>query len=124
MQFIDIITPISALILFWVVYRAHKNPNYQLDLFDLIIDSSTGKISRIAVAFMVTLGVTSWVLVRLAIENKLTEGYFGAYGLMWVAPVITKLFNIPPPIGTVTTDTVSSTFKTITQTTEPTEISK
>lgn len=95
MRVADALVVVLVLVLVWSFYRAHRNPQFQLDLFDLVMDG--GRLSRIAVAFMVTLGVTSWILIRLALDGKLTEGYFTGYGLMWVTPIVAKLFSTPPP---------------------------
>lgn len=82
---------ILALMLAWSFYQAHKDPANQFNVFDLLLDR--GKVSKMAFAFMVTLGVTSWIMIRLTVSGKLTEGYFTAYGLMWVAPLVAKLFS-------------------------------
>lgn len=107
MKAADAVLVLLALLLVWSFYRAHKDPTVRLDLFDLVM--SDGRLSRLAVAFMVTLCVTSWVIIRLALDGKLTEGYFTGYGLMWVAPIVAKLFSAPPTSGTTTEINTSST---------------
>jgi uncharacterized membrane protein len=99
---------IVTLMLAWSFYRAHKNPMLQLDLFDLVM--SDGRVSRIAVAFMVTLCVTSWIMVRLTLDGKLTEGYFTGYGVMWIAPIVAKLFSTNQQ-GTMTETSVTTSTK-------------
>lgn len=104
----------AALIIFalgfaWSLYRAHKDPAFRLDLFDLVM--SDGRLSRIAVAFVVTLVATTWIMVRLTLDGKLTEGYFTGYALAWIAPVVAKLFSAPQPPGTTTqTSILTSTI--------------
>lgn len=82
---------ILTLMVVWSFYRAHKNRDFQFNVFDIIMDG--GRVSRIACAFMATLLVTSWVIVRLTLEGKLTEGLFAAYIAAWVAPIVAKLFS-------------------------------
>ena len=97
---------IVSLVIAWSVYRAHRNPQNTFDVFDLVMEG--GRLSRLACAFMATLFVTSWVVVRLTFDGKMTEGYFIGYGGMWVAPIIAKLFSTPQPPSTTTTMTVKT----------------
>lgn len=108
MKLADAVWLVLVLLLAWSFLRAHRDPAFRLDLFDLVMND--GRLSRIAVAFMVTLVATTWIMVRLTLDGKLTEGYFTGFGLMWVAPVVAKLFSAPPPAGTTTTDTSSTTI--------------
>ena len=85
---------IIALVVFWSFYRAQKDPDFRFDLFDLLMEN--GKVSRLAFAFMATLGVTSFLMIRLTIDGKMTEGYFGLYSAAWIAPIIAKLFAPAP----------------------------
>lgn len=99
---------IVAMVIAWSFYRSHRNPSIQFDLFDLLMEN--GRLSRIACAFMATLIVTSWVIIRLTVEGKLTEGLFTAYVAAWVAPIVAKLFSGPSSTATATsTSTVSTT---------------
>lgn len=107
MKTADALLVVLALLLVWSFYRAHKDPAIRLDLFDLVM--SDGRLSRLAVAFMLTLRVTSWVVIRLGLDGELTEGYFTAYGAMWVAPIVAKLFSAPPGPGSTTEINTSST---------------
>lgn len=102
---------IFALMLMWSFYRAQKDPATSFDLFDLIREN--GRLSKIAVAFMVLLGASSWIMIRLTLDGKLSEGYFALYGTMWVGPVIAKMFSAPPPPSSSTTTTTTSTAQEI-----------
>lgn len=86
-------------------YRLQKDKTNDFNLFDLLMEG--GRVSRIAVAFMVTLIVTSWIMLKLAIDQKMTEGYLVSYGAMWVAPIIARMFA---------TNTVSYSSSTTTTT--------
>ena len=100
---------IVALVIAWSFYKAHKNEEGRFaafNLLDLLLEN--GRVSRIACAFMATLVVTSWVVIKLTIENKLTDVIFGAYLTAWVAPIIAKLFSGPSATATTTSTTTSS----------------
>lgn len=79
--------------LVWVIYRAQRNTGNQFDLFDLVM--ADGKLSRVSVAFMTTLVATTYIMLRLTMDGKLTEGYFAAYSAAWIAPLISKMFTAP-----------------------------
>ena len=79
----------------WTLYRAHKDKDLSnFNLFDLLMEG--GRVSRLACAFLASFIMTSAIMWKLAIEGKMTEGYFIAYGGMWVAPIIAKLFAPAP----------------------------
>lgn len=74
------------------MWRAHRSRLVDFNLFDLLTEN--GKVSKIAVSYMLVLGVTTWVIIWLTVRDKLTEGYFAAYGGLWVAPLVAKVvFN-------------------------------
>jgi len=98
----DAVLLIGMLALMWSFYKAQKNPAFSFDLFDLVMEN--GRLSKTAVAFMITLIVTSWVMLRLTLDGKLSDGIFMGYGAMWVAPLVAKLFStVVPQAGTTTT---------------------
>ena len=97
MRVTDALLAIIALVFTWNVYRAQRNTALSFDLFDLILEN--GRVSKASVAFMVTLAATTWVMIRLTMDGKLTELYFGAYGTMWVAPIVARLFTNPANKG-------------------------
>lgn len=86
-----------------ILWHAHHNQNIAFNLFDLLMDD--GKVSRTGVAFMLTLGVTTWVIVDLAIDERLTEAYLTIYCTSWVAPLVARvIFNkleLPGKTGAV-----------------------
>lgn len=97
---------IVSLVIAWSFIRAHRDKTNTFNLIDLLMEG--GRLSRIACAFMATLVVTSWVIVKLTIEGKLTEGLFGAYVAAWVAPIVAKLFSGPSSMATATATTTES----------------
>lgn len=99
-------------------YRLHKDSSSDFNLFDLLMEG--GRVSRIAVAFMVTLIVTSWIMLKLAIDGKMTEGYLVSYGAMWVAPIIARMFAT----NTVSYSQASTTTTTTQEVVQPTKGAK
>jgi len=74
------------------LWRAHKLPEVQFNLLDLLMEN--GRVSKIAVAFMLVLGVSTWVIVDQQVKDKLTEGMFGLWLTAWVTPLVAKVvFN-------------------------------
>lgn len=71
---------------FW---RAHHRADFQFSAFDLVMEN--GRVSKIAVAFMMVLGVSTWVIVDMQVKNKLTEGMFGLWLTAWVTPLVAKV---------------------------------
>ncbi len=99
------VVAVSVVIAFW---RAHRKPGFQFNAFDLVMEN--GRVSRIAVAFMFVLGVTTWVVIDLQINGKMTEGYFTTYGAMWVLPLVAKVvFNKTEPPGSTTIESTTTT---------------
>ena len=92
---------LGIVVSFW---HQHVSGN-AFNLFDLLMEN--GRLSRLAAAFMLTLVVTSWVMIKLTIDGKMTEGYLMAFGGMWIAPIISKMFATNTGSTSSTTTTVS-----------------
>lgn len=93
-----ILVCVASLIIF-SLWRAHISQTAPFDFFDLLTEN--GRISKIAVAFMTVLGVSTWVIVDLQIKAHLTEGIFGMWLGAWVTPLVAKVvFNKTSPQGT------------------------
>lgn len=86
------------------LYRLHRDklnvPNFDLTglVMEIGPDGKT-RISKIGFAWMVTLFMTTWVVIRLTLRGQLTEGYFQAYLAAWVAPLVAYVIwgHKPPP---------------------------
>lgn len=78
------------------LWRFQKGDNH-FDLLDLLMEN--GRVSRLAAAFSIALVVTSWIMLKLAVDGKMTEGYLGIYGSTWVAPIISRMFATSAPSG-------------------------
>jgi hypothetical protein len=73
----------------WTIYKAQKDETFAFNLFDLLMEN--GRVSKIAVAFMLTLIFTTWLMLDLQLTGKMTEGYLTTYGAMWVAPLVARV---------------------------------
>ncbi len=91
------------------LWRAHHSKVFDFNVFDLLMEN--GRVSKVAVAFMLVLGVTSWAFVNLIVNGKMTEGYFISYGGMWVTPLLAKILSGSTPSTTITTS-IQQTEKT------------
>lgn len=104
---------IGALAIVVSFWRAHRTPGFAFNAFDLVMEN--GKVSKIALAFMLVLAVTTWVIVDQQLAGKLSSEMFGLYGGMWVLPLVAKVvFNKTDMPGTtsVTSMTQTTTEKT------------
>lgn len=86
---------ILTLVISWTFYRAHRKADFAFNLFDLVMEN--GKLSRMACVFMGAFAVASWIVIRLTVDGKMTGEIFAAYGGIYVAPIIAKLFSSNPP---------------------------
>ncbi len=104
---------IITIVVCWSLYRAHKDRNglSHFNLFDLLVEN--GRVSKVSCIVMGAFGVSSWVILRLTIDGKLTEGYLTIYNAAWVAPLIAKMFSPPPPAGTTVVEQSTKTTKTV-----------
>jgi hypothetical protein len=83
---------IGAAVILWSMWSMHRNQAISLSLFDLITEND--RLSKIACTFLASFAISSWVLVKLTLDGKLTEGLFTAYGAFWIAPLVAKVvFN-------------------------------
>jgi len=98
---------VLALLVGWFLYRAHRDPATSFDLKDLLMEN--GRVSKIAVAFMVTLGTSSWYVVHEALEKQLTDTGFGLYLATWVAPIVAHIIKGGDSSSTTTTTTSHTT---------------
>ena len=107
MRVADAVVLLIVLWIVWSFYQAHKSPGNAINLFDLVMVD--GRLSKMAVVFMGAFATTTWAIIRLTIDGKLTEGYVGLYSTAWVAPMISRLFANPPASVTTTTASSSTT---------------
>lgn len=88
---------IIALLIAWSFYRSHMDKANTFDLFDLLMEN--GRLSKVSCLVMGAFTVHTWIMVRLTLDQKMTEGYLTIYGATWVAPLLARLFyRVAPEI--------------------------
>lgn len=108
MRIVDALLVVGALLIVLSIYRLQRDETSVFNLLDLVMEN--GRLSRLAFAFIVTLAITSWIVVRLTLDKKMTEGFLWAYGTMWVAGIIAKMFGTS---ATSSSTTIQSTTTTM-----------
>lgn len=88
------ILAVAAALILISFYQLNRDRD-DFNILDLIMEN--GRVSRIAFAFMLTLLVTSWIIVKLTVDGKMSEQYLFVYGGLWIAPVVAKLLSNNPP---------------------------
>jgi hypothetical protein len=97
----------------WLLWRGllkrSRAADSRIYLDDLLIGDD-GKMSKPAAVMFGSFIVTSGIMVYLTYMSKLTEGYFTAYLLAWVAPSVTRLItNRPAQPAMASTATATAT---------------
>jgi hypothetical protein len=95
MRISEAIFSMVLLVVLWSFYRAHKDPRFHFNAFDLLLGED-GRVSKSAVVLLGAFATMSWAFIRLTIDGKMSEGLFLAYGATWVAPFITLVFSRKP----------------------------
>jgi sterol desaturase/sphingolipid hydroxylase (fatty acid hydroxylase superfamily) len=80
--------------IFWTLSHRNRSATSKIDLDDLLIGED-GRMSKSAVVMFGSFALTTWLMVYLALSGLMTEGYFMAYGTLWIAPAVTKLIKGP-----------------------------
>lgn len=91
-----LVLALAVLLIMWALERRNKNAHSNISLDDLLIGDD-GKMSKAAAVMFGSFALTTWVVVYLTINDKLTDLIFGAYLAAWVAPSVTKLIKGNPP---------------------------
>ena len=102
---------VALLALLFAVSRSlilrHKDPSSVINLDEFLLGDD-GRPSKAASVMYVALGVTSWAVIYMTLQDKLTDVIFSAYLAGWVAPTVTRIFKgnpgdpLPPPAGPTT----------------------
>lgn len=83
---------LGVLLVGWSLYRLNRRSDVDFNLIDLLLEN--GKVSRIACVVMSAFLVTTWAFIYDCIKRKGVDvAIFGAYGGMWIAPLIAKLLG-------------------------------
>lgn len=103
---------VALVVMVVTIWRAHRRADVSFDLADLIMVD--GKVDRIASSYMLVLAVTTWIMIDLEIQKRMTEGYLMAYGGMWVLPLVAKMvFNKADMPGTTVQSITTSSTTTV-----------
>ncbi len=86
---------IVILVAVFIAIRAHRNPRGPIDLADLVLGHD-GRISKSAVLLMSGYAFCLWLMGYLAVNDKMTEGYFTVFGGLAIAPFIAQLLKSEP----------------------------
>jgi hypothetical protein len=99
----------ATLLIMWTLERRNKNAASSFS-FDALL-TEDGKTSKAACVMFGAFALSTWILVFLTINEKLTEGYFGAYLAAWVGPVVAKIIKGPDAVSTSTVTATSTTVE-------------
>jgi len=93
-----LVLAIATLLILLVLHRRSISAKSAISLDDLLLGDD-GKVSKAAAVMWGSFALTTWTMVYLTINEKLSEGYFTAYIAAWVAPAVVKLIKGPSPPG-------------------------
>lgn len=82
---------IVSLMIVWSFYRAHRNSEFSFNVFDIIMEG--GRVSKTSCILMGSFFVISWIMIRLTLDGKMSEGYLGLYGAVCFSPVLVRIFT-------------------------------
>jgi len=88
-QPMHVILAFGVLIMLFSFWTTHKNKSNSFNAFDLIMHE--GRVDKIAVSYMLVLILSSWIMVDLQVNAKMTEGYLGIYVGAWIVPLVSKV---------------------------------
>ncbi len=106
-----IILAIFVIVILWSLYVAHRHRTNKFDAFDLIMENDAASVTR--VAFMLVLGVSTWIVVDTRLKGQLDVGMFGLWLGAWVTPLVARVvFGRKDPPAAVAEET--TTTRTVT----------
>ena|SRR5271170_4761893 len=94
-----LVLALTVLSIIFTLVRKSRSHVSRVQIDDLLLGED-GKISRAACVLLGSFLLTSWGMVFMWLNEKMTEGYFAAYLAAWVAPAVTKLIKGPIPPST------------------------
>ena len=89
---------VIAIMIVRTLWHRDKSASSKIDFDDLLLDPN-GRMSKSAVVMFGSFGVTTWMMVFLTLEGKMSEGYLTIYGGLWIIPAVTKLIKGVPQGG-------------------------
>lgn len=88
----------------YVLMKRDRSSMSHINLEDLLLGDDR-KLSKAAAVMMGAFAMTTWLMVYLALNGKMTEGYFAIYVGAWIAPTVTRLIVNKPSETTVAVET-------------------
>lgn len=82
----------------FVLIKRDRSSSSRINLEDLLIGDD-GKLSKAAAVMLGAFAMTTWLMVYLALNGKMTEGYLAIYVGAWIAPTVTRLVTNRPTLA-------------------------
>jgi hypothetical protein len=76
--------------------RRDADEGSRLSLDDLLLGDD-GKMSKAAAVMLGAFLVTTWMMIWLTMQAKMTEGYLAIYVAAWITPTVTRLIKGTDP---------------------------
>lgn len=92
---VALILIITAII--YVLMKRDRSTTSAINLEDLLLGDD-GKLSKAAAVMMGAFAMTTWLMIYLALNSKMTEGYLAIYVGAWIAPAVTRLIVGKPQV--------------------------
>lgn len=85
---------IIVLLIAVLMYMRWRNQESEINLDDLLMEN--GRMSKISVVFLGSWVFSTWLMVFMTLNDKMTEGLFMAYGGLWIAPIVARIIRGDP----------------------------
>lgn len=82
---------IIVLLIAVLMYMRWRNQESEINLDDLLMEN--GRMSKISVVFLGSWVFSTWLMVFMTLNDKMTEGLFMAYGGLWIAPIVARIIR-------------------------------
>lgn len=79
---------ISTLLI--TLIRRDRSAASQINLEDLLLGDD-GKLSKAAAVMMGAFTMTTWLMIYLTLNGKMSEGYLSIYVAAWITPTVVRL---------------------------------
>lgn len=93
---IKLLAILSILLIALVIWRSLSNRANAADsglCFDDLLLGEDGKMSKSAAVMMGSFAMTTWMMIYLVLNDKMTEGYFTIYVAAWITPVVVRIIR-------------------------------
>lgn len=89
---LELVLVVGVLLVVLSLLLRHRNSASRINLDDLLLGVD-GRFSKAAAVMLGSFMLTSWLMVLLALRDKMTEGYLAIYVGAWIAPTVTVLIK-------------------------------